>query len=272
MPIKPKNNNLDIFIYGVGAFTPIVTNPVYKVLVNNNDPVEKFRTELPVYRDFEGDNISDRNLVFNEYCGFYWIWKNWDIKDYIGMNHYRRYYDFLDDIPDINAIFKKYSIILNKKFPLYIDKVPTSNRDFYAAWHNVEDFDLMGSIVKELYPEYSDGWDKMAESTHIYPSSIFIMKKNTFEDYMQYIMDVTEEFCDRRNCHSSEDFIKWVEEHESEYVRKEHPYYNVKMQARMIGYLIERCLCAFLMSGKRSLEDASYQADWHVYNVPYNNY
>lgn len=268
---KAANKNVDIFIYGVRAFTPLVTNPVYKVLVNVDDPVEKFKTNLPVYKDFEGENISDRNLVYNEYCGLYWIWQNWKLKDYIGLNHYRRYYNFLDNIPDINEIFKKHSIILNRMFPLKIDGALTSNRDFYAAWHNVKDFDLMGDIVKELYPEYADGWDKMSKATHIYPSSIFIMKRNTFIKYMNYIMDVTEEFCDRINCHTNQDFINYVTEHVSEYVRPEHPYYNVVMQARIIGYLIERCLAAFLMSGSTSLEDKSYQVDWQVYNVRYND-
>lgn len=268
--LKATNKNLDIFIYGVGAFTPLVTNPVYKVLVNNDDPDEKFRTKLPIYRDYEGENISDRNLVYNEYCGLYWIWQNWDLKDYIGLNHYRRYYNFLDDIPDINAIFKKYSIILNKMFPLTIDKKATTNREFYAAWHNVKDFDLMGEIVKELYPEYADGWDKMSNATHIYPSSIFIMKKKTFNDYMNYIMDVTEEFCDRMKCWTNEDFIKHVSDNVNEYVRPEHPYYDIKMQSRIIGYLIERCLAAFLMSNTTKLEEKSYQFNWQVYNIKYN--
>ena len=162
--VKSINKNVDIFIYGVKAFTPIVSNPVYKVLVNSDDAEEKFHTNLPIYRDYDGDNISDKNLVFNEYTGLYWVWQNWKLKDYIGLNHYRRYYNFLDDVPNINEIFKKYKIILNSKFHLRINGKPVGNRDFYATWHNVSDFDLMGDIVKELYPEYADGWDKMAEA------------------------------------------------------------------------------------------------------------
>lgn len=269
---KEINKNVDIFIYGVKAFTPLVSNPIYKVLVNSDDPKEKFKTNLEIYRDYEGENITDKNLVFNEYTGLYWIWKNWKLKDYIGLNHYRRYYTFLDDVPNINEIFKKHKIILNNKFPLQINNVPTGNRDFYAAWHNAEDFDLMGEIVKELYPEYADGWDKMAEATYIYPSSIFIMSRALFEDYMWYIFDVVEEFNDRRNCHTNEDYLNYVKANSEKYIRKEHPYYNEQMQARVIGYLIERCLCAFLMAGgAKSLEAHSMQFPWHVYGVTYND-
>ena len=266
------NKNVDIFIYGVNAFTPLVTNPVYKVLVNSKDEKKKFNTNLEIYRDWENeDNISDKNLIFNEYTGLYWVWNNWKIKDYIGLNHYRRYYTCLDDLPNINKIFTKHNIILNERFPLKYNGEPKTNKEFYEIWHNVDDFNLMESIVKELYPEYSDGWDKMANATYIYPSSLFIMKKATFFEYMSFIFDVTEEFCDRRNCHSSEDFIKYVEEHKNDYVREKHTYYTVQMQARIIGYLIERCLAAFLMSGgTKSLENHAYEMPWKVYNVKYN--
>lgn len=268
---KNINKNVDIFIYGVKAFTPIVSNPIYKILVNSNDPSEKFNTNLEIYRDYDGDNITDKNLIYNEYTGLYWIWKNWKLKDYIGLNHYRRYYDFLDNVPNINEIFKKHKIILNRRFPLTLNNKPANNRDFYADWHNVEDFDLMGDIVKELYPEYADGWDKMAQSDYIYPSSIFIMPRKLFDDYMQYIFDVTEEFCDRRNCHTNEDYVNYVTKNSGKYIRANHPYYDIKMQARVIGYLIERCLAAFLMSGgRKSLEAHSYQIPWKVYNINYN--
>ena len=268
---KSPNKNLDIFIYGVKAFTPLVDNPVYKVLVHSDDMPSKFHTNLEIYRDFEGDNITDKNLLYNEYTGWYWVWQNWELKDYIGFNHYRRYFDCLNDLPNINDVFKKYRIVLNRRFPLKYREEEKSNREFYKIWHNVEDFDLMGDIVKELYPEYADGWDMMAESSYIYPSSIFIMKRNTFDEYMNFIFDVTEEFCDRRNCHTSEDFIKYIEDNKDKYIRQEHAYYDVNMQARVIGYLIERCLCAFLMSGgKKSLQNHALELPWHVFRVKYN--
>lgn len=270
MACPTKNKNVDIFVYGVKAFTPLVTDPVYKIIVHSDDDEKDFVTNLKIYRDFEGENIADKNLMYNEYTGLYWAWKNLDLKDYVGCNHYRRYFDFKDDVPDINKLFNSHSIILNKKFPLEYNGTHRTNREFYKIWHNVEDFDLMGSIVKDLYPEFEKGWDRMAESSYIYPSSIFIMRRSMFEDYMQYIFDVTEEFCDAIGCNTPDEFVKHVTDNKEKYIREEHKYYDINMQSRIIGYLIERCLCAFLMSGGRSIESRSIEMPWKVYSVKYN--
>lgn len=260
------NENVDIFIYSHIPFEPIVTNPVYKVLTNNHAPDKEFNTKLPIYRDYVGDNISDKNLMYNEYAGFYWLLHNWELKDYIGMFHYRRYYNFLDDVPNIDKIFSYgFKVILNKRFPLQYNGIPKNNRDFYAIWHNVDDFDLMGNIVKENYPQYADGWDKMAEAKYIFPSSLFIMPKELFKEYISYALDVMDKFNKARGCETPEQWLAYVKEHLKEYVRPEHKYYNIKMQARATGYLVERCLAAFLMSGgENALINKAVEFDWSV--------
>lgn len=282
---NPKiNENVDIFIYSHVPFVPAVENPVYKILTNSHAPDEEFqrypglipvpsggtsdtRRNLPIYRDYTGDNISDKNLMFNEYAGFYWILHNWELKDYIGMFHYRRYYNFFDEVPNIEKIFSYgIKVILNKRFmltypPGYISK---SNREFYKIWHNVDDFDLMGKIVKENYPQYADGWDKMANADFIFPSSLFIMPKELFKEYISFALDVMNKFNDARDCHTPEEWIAYVEAHKDEYVRPQHKYYDVKMQARATGYLVERCLAAFLMSGDEPLLDHAVEYEWSV--------
>ena len=66
-----------------------------------------FTDKIPCYIFEEKRDKIDKNLMFNEYSGFYWLWKNYPLKDYIGMNHYSRYYACLDNLPDINEVFKK---------------------------------------------------------------------------------------------------------------------------------------------------------------------
>lgn len=279
-----KNSNVDIFIYSHIPFVPIATDKTFKVLTNNNSPSYYFNTDLAIYRDYTGDNISDKNLMYNEYSGFYWIWKNYPIKDYVGMNHYRRMYRCFDDLPDVNEIFKTKKIILSTPFILVYqhnsEKVKkgqiATNYEWYKYWHCIDDLDLTGKIIQELYPEYMDGFEKMCNSEYIFNSSMFIMDKETYFKYCEFVFSILNRFNEIRGFKTSEDCIKYVTEHKDQYINKEdsgHSYYDVEKQSRIIGYLAERILATFLMhGGENSLEHNAHFLSWGmVYQEDYQS-
>jgi hypothetical protein len=49
------------------------------------------RLELEMINDADGEIISDKNNIFSELTGWYWIWKNTK-HDLVGTSHYRRYF------------------------------------------------------------------------------------------------------------------------------------------------------------------------------------
>ena len=256
------NENVDIFIYTHKPFKQLVYNKVYKVLTCSH---EDFQSTLPVYRDYEGDNISDKNLMYNEYSGFYWLWKNYDLKKYIGMNHYRRYYEWLDNVPDIEQLFKYFGIILNKPIPLNCpdDGHVMNNRTWYGWWHNIEDFDILEQMYHERFPEYIDGFDKMKNNDYLYNSSMFTMTKEMFLEYCDYIFKVLEEYNKYRGMFTSEDYIKHVEANKEKYIKPHLPYYTVEIQARILGYIAERAMNTFMLQGgDNSIEKKAAIINW----------
>lgn len=60
------------------------------------------------YRDNSLINISNKNKIYCELTGLYWIWKNYGLEtiEWIGLSHYRRY---------LTLIIKKL-FILYKRF------------------------------------------------------------------------------------------------------------------------------------------------------------
>lgn len=48
---------------------------------------------LPFIGDDSGENMSTQNGTYCELTAHYWAWKNLNA-DYIGICHYRRYFDF----------------------------------------------------------------------------------------------------------------------------------------------------------------------------------
>lgn len=134
---------------------------------------------LPYQRDDEGLNISNKNKTYCELTALYWAYKN--IKDdYIGLCHYRRYFD-LDNV-DID----QYDVILPKKRHYYIETV----YDQFSHAHGSIGLDTAREVIKENYPDYLESFDKQMnkESLHIY--NMLIMKYNLFINYCKFLFDV----------------------------------------------------------------------------------
>jgi hypothetical protein len=93
------------------------SNPSVRIFVAHHKPFPVVETEtytpihagravskhaLGMIGDDTGDNISDRNPRYSEASVYYWVWKHLDEigADYIGLCHYRRYFNFLENWKD----------------------------------------------------------------------------------------------------------------------------------------------------------------------------
>lgn len=255
------NRNADIFVYSHVSFSSSVNNEPYKILTNSKEGDGKFDGGLKIYRDNTGDNIADMNLMYNEYTGLYWIWKNWKLKDYVGLNHYSRYYFCGDHLPDFDDIFneQEHSMIINEPVMLLRDRWYT-NRTWYGKWHCLKDYELLREVVLDMHPDYEDGWKRMEKANYCYNSSMFVMRNSDFKEYCNFIFPILEEVRKRRGWNTDEDCTRWVDEHKSDYIKEGQAYYNVRMQARIVGYLAERAMNTYIMNGGRdSMEAAAFR-------------
>lgn len=157
---------------------------------------KKGKDSLGYVGDDTGDNISEKNQYYCELTGVYWAWKNLKA-DYIGLVHYRRQFRgknkqkttlfdiVLSDI-EIKELLKETDIILPKKRNYYIENL----YDHYKHTMYIEPLDVTGEIIKEFYPEYYQNFLKLHKRTSAHMFNMFIMKKEYFDKYCEWLFDV----------------------------------------------------------------------------------
>lgn len=109
-----KHPNIKIFAMTHKAFTP-PPDPLYVPLQVGRACHEP----LGFIGDDTGDQISKQNAYFSELTGVYWLWKNYQDADIIGICHYRRYFisekGLLYSHADISRLLADYDMIVTKK-------------------------------------------------------------------------------------------------------------------------------------------------------------
>ena len=218
---KVNNDNIDIFICTHINYNIPVTNDAYKLISCGSNPIEG------AIMDNTGDNISHLNGFYCELTGIYWVWKNWNLKDYVGFCHYRRYFEFVDDVPNMDEEDCDV-IILN---PIKLTK---PMREMYEEWHNVEDLDLVVDIAKYKYGVYHNE----TLTTDLFNArNMFIMNKDLFNEYCEFLFGVLNDYCIRKGIKSMVDVYCQVLSNTN--------YGDVnkyKHQARIGGFLAERLM------------------------------
>lgn len=160
--------------------------------------------DLGYNKDNTGDNISTKNPNYCELTGVYWAWKNLDA-DYVGVAHYRRHFSngkiFCDKKEKVlgrkqlEKILETNDIILPKPRNYWIE----TNYSQYANAHHAVDLDTTRQIIEEKYPGYIDKYDTSMKSTIGHRFNMFIMKREKFDQYCEWLFDILFELERRLN-------------------------------------------------------------------------
>lgn len=205
--------------------------------------------EYSLIADHQINNTSNLDLVLTDgylsdklYCELnkhYYVWKHLSNQyDHIGMCHYRRYFDFMDNIPD------------NRDFivptPLY---QPHNNAMMYGIYHNIEDITNVAQIVKQKYPKYFSHFNNMLDSHYIIPYNMFILRKDYYDEYMEFLFSVLFDYMNYLRINNDIELgKKHILNNSQKYLKHFSPNNTVDYQLRSIfGGLGERISTAFIM-------------------------
>lgn len=225
-----KEPFLKIYIITHKDFHNFRYNPVYTIVADDKLQL-KNKYGLNVIYSNDG-KLYKMKRAYSEMSKLYYIYELYktgkNSSKYIGLNHYRRYFNFTDNIPDLDKIFENYDVILDTP-----DIMEYNMRDQFCICHNCKKYDEIIDIIKEIKPEYYETALKTSKEKKIYFCNLFIMKKNDFLKYCEFMYDVLFEFDKRNNYTSDEDLLN--------YSKKLYKKRNIQLyQSRLEAFLSER--------------------------------
>jgi hypothetical protein len=174
-------------------------------------------TKLDMIGDDSGINISHKNDRFCELTVLYWMRHNAPNSEFIGLNHYRRFFylGWNDDINrqlviDQNAsVFKLnfdsglaaslQSQVLFERILSNCDiLLPTiqnfgrglSMREQYGINHGFFSFREMLEVLSDLHPSRINQIQSIADSHWFYPCNMFIMRTSLFKEYTLWLFNI----------------------------------------------------------------------------------
>lgn len=215
---------------------------------SNKIPIQVGRAlsnvKLQMLGDDTGDNISSKNHSYCELTGIYWAWKNMQDVDVFGLSHYRRYFDFHNQVrsgfphmtlPEKSIYDVNLSIsgtdICEIKPGVIILPAPINLRSnlmlHYCSHHISDDYKMLSRIIHNTQPEYliKAFENVMMNKNKISPYNMFIMCKDDFNEYCSWLFPL----------------LSKVENS----INIDHYDFN---QGRVYGYMAERLLNVWVES------------------------
>lgn len=227
---------------------PLVNNELYtSIQVGYGDTIPN------IIRDNTGEQISLKNKNYCELTATYWIHKNVKDCQFVGICHYRRFFNFYNPFYNLKpsaqkkitatkfyktksfnadektlekkiaSILNKYDIILPK--PYYFKK--TTVTENYYNNHRKNDWEITKEIITRKYPEYQESIIKYLDEGRIFHfGNMMICSKEKFDNYNQWLFSILFEL------------EKTINIPENQY------------QARVFGFISERLINLYVYHNK----------------------
>lgn len=151
--------------------------------------ISRFKNEMSEFiGDNTGENISYKNPYYCELTAEYWGWKNLDC-EYIGLCHYRRYFEIKITIENIDKILGDNHDVLCIT-PIH-EKYRNSLRLVRASC--LEDYQIFMFSLKKISPSYFDTAKEFLSKGVVTPYNMFVMKKELFNRFAEWQFSILTE-------------------------------------------------------------------------------
>lgn len=257
------NDNVDIYINAYKDFSEYPHSQEYKIITTNEIPSK----DIDVIYE-KDDELLPFNQTICEFTRMFYVYKNCELKKYVGFCQYRRYFDFYDNVPNLDEIFQEHDIITAR--PIYL-LYPLETH--YSIFHNVEDLNLLDTIINEKCGStVFNKWRIYRHMNVFFTNNMFIMKKDDFVKYMEFMIPIVKSFIVKRGWESYSDAVKWVENHKNLYLKDFYPNETVDYQSRMMAYVIERLTSFYIISTfiRPKMYDIKITEEKYFVNLPKN--
>jgi hypothetical protein len=247
------NQKIKIYVFHYKNGTVLKTDPIYEPIMAGNALLSGNNT---IPGDDTGENISTKNKYYSELTGIYWVWKN-TRQDITGTCHYRRFYTAKPEpfLYKLKRLFyysaglykKRFGLIYAENTELFGPRIITNQEvtellsqydailpqarklkytveTHYHRYHNMDDLNLLKSVLTEKYPEFLEAFHAVLKGKRLYANNMFILKDEHFQEFMSWWFDMLFEFERRIDLNKYTDY-----------------------QKRILGFMAERLLTIWFM-------------------------
>ena len=219
------NEDARIYICTHTDFACPVSNPIYEVADSR-----------VLFKDDIAGNGMD-NLFYSELATYRHLAEKADLPKYVGFCHYRKFFDFMDDVPDLEAMVEEHGCIALS--PCRFD---TTVYEQYARCFFFGDLDVMKAVVHERHPWLFPTFDNMLKNNVLYCCNMFVMRSEDFKRHMSVVCDLLDRWLDI----VGKDVRRRIEDHKDLYSQDDSRGNTVEHQYRIGGNLGERLTSALL--------------------------
>lgn len=190
----------------------------------------------------QGINVAHLNEKINECTGLYWIWKNTN-SEYIGLNHYRRYFynnsimhssNYLDKTR-ATELLNTYDIILPLTSPVgegtVLEEIERSID--YKAF--VNGYNLIRNGIKTYQPDYLETFDFVMNNYHYFCCNLFVTRRRILNEYCEWLFSFLLEAAESMDVSEYDNYSK-----------------------RTIGFFAERMMTVWLMKQNLKIKELPF--------------